>query len=240
MTEVITELTPEMEARIPVVRDEWIAIGRNTDPADRQRAEAGVREAYKSAGREPPEVIVWLDGVDQGITLAAQWVKADHPLLPGDPKLQPVTEEERMQAVQLACYGQHDAGWHSFYAFFEPYIPEEVAPLHGQREVARSANWWWPFETCCIITERPSEFNLDEDGKLHNLGGPAVVYRSGYVRYAFHGTCVPEWAMKEPHRITDKVLKRAAAEDEALHTALRALAPAAVALFGEFSATQEL
>jgi hypothetical protein len=38
-------LTPEQEARLPGIRDKWMAIGLSTDWADRPRAEAAVRLA---------------------------------------------------------------------------------------------------------------------------------------------------------------------------------------------------
>lgn len=57
----ITELTPEQEAILPTIRDEWIQHGLSTRPADRPAAEAGMRAAYEAAGLEPPKIFVWLD-----------------------------------------------------------------------------------------------------------------------------------------------------------------------------------
>ena len=57
----IDRLTPEQEAMLPVVRDEWLAHGLATGPADREEAVAGVRAAYEATGLEPPPLVVWLD-----------------------------------------------------------------------------------------------------------------------------------------------------------------------------------
>ena len=57
---VLSSLTPDQEARLPLIRDKWIAIGLSTDPADRARAEAGIRLAYRRAGLTEPDKTIWL------------------------------------------------------------------------------------------------------------------------------------------------------------------------------------
>src|SRR5205807_7606185 len=52
----IEKLTPAQEALIPVVRDEWLALGLSTAPADRPMAERGIRMAYEIAGLAAPRV----------------------------------------------------------------------------------------------------------------------------------------------------------------------------------------
>ena len=54
-------LTDEQAAMLSDVRDEWLAVGLSTKPADRAAAEDGVRSAYRRAGLEPPKLMVWLD-----------------------------------------------------------------------------------------------------------------------------------------------------------------------------------
>lgn len=57
----IEKLTPDQLTLLPQQRDKWIKAGLSTEPANRQRAEEGVRKAYRAAGLEPPRVIIWLD-----------------------------------------------------------------------------------------------------------------------------------------------------------------------------------
>ncbi len=57
----LERLSPEQEALMSVVRDEWLAHGLATEPADREVAERGVANAYRVAGLEPPSIVVWLD-----------------------------------------------------------------------------------------------------------------------------------------------------------------------------------
>jgi hypothetical protein len=55
----IETLTPEQIARFDEFRDRWIRIGLCTEPANRPRAEAAIRDMYRQGGREPPAKIVW-------------------------------------------------------------------------------------------------------------------------------------------------------------------------------------
>lgn len=58
---MITKLTPEQESLLPVIRDEWIAHGLSTEPANRKEAELGVCETYAAADLEPPKIFIWCD-----------------------------------------------------------------------------------------------------------------------------------------------------------------------------------
>src|SRR5690606_19368325 len=71
LMETYARLTPEQEALLSVVRDEWLAVGLSTEPADRSRAEAGVVAAYRAAGLEPPATVIWLDSPLAGAIAAA-------------------------------------------------------------------------------------------------------------------------------------------------------------------------
>jgi hypothetical protein len=70
----IKTLTPEEEALLPIVRDEWLKIGLATGPADRGAAQAAIADAYRIAGLEPPSVWVWLDSPCAGCLCA--WILA--------------------------------------------------------------------------------------------------------------------------------------------------------------------
>ena len=55
----LTTISDEMRATFPAIVEEWTRIGLSTAPADRPTAEAGVVAAYRAAGLQPPERIVW-------------------------------------------------------------------------------------------------------------------------------------------------------------------------------------
>ena len=56
---MITKLTTEQEARFPEFIKKWTDIGLCTLPADRLRAEHGIRLAYETAKLKAPLKIVW-------------------------------------------------------------------------------------------------------------------------------------------------------------------------------------
>ncbi|MBU2670872.1 hypothetical protein KOI35_45960 [Actinoplanes bogorensis] len=64
-------LTAEQETMAAAVEDQWLAAALETTPADRPAAEAGVREAYRLAGRPEPEQIFWLGSPRAGAVAAA-------------------------------------------------------------------------------------------------------------------------------------------------------------------------
>jgi hypothetical protein len=55
----IERLTAEQVARLPEFVERWTKIGLCTEPADRPRAEAAIREMYRQGGLEPPTAIIW-------------------------------------------------------------------------------------------------------------------------------------------------------------------------------------
>lgn len=59
MPELIEQLSPAQEARLPEFRDKWAAIALSTQPADRARAETAIAAMYRRAGFAAPHVI-WL------------------------------------------------------------------------------------------------------------------------------------------------------------------------------------
>ncbi|MEV4345814.1 DUF6745 domain-containing protein [Actinoplanes sp. NPDC049596] len=65
------QLTPAQEAMAAAIEDQWLAAALETTPADRSTAEAGVRQAYRSAGATPPERIFWLGSPRAGAAAIA-------------------------------------------------------------------------------------------------------------------------------------------------------------------------
>jgi hypothetical protein len=54
---LITELTPEQEALIPVYREKWRAIAFSTAPIDRQKADEAVKATYAAIGLSEPKIL---------------------------------------------------------------------------------------------------------------------------------------------------------------------------------------
>jgi hypothetical protein len=59
------------QAVAAAVEEEWLGACFATGPGDRDAAEAAVLSAYRSAGLDPPERVVWLDSPFAGAVAAA-------------------------------------------------------------------------------------------------------------------------------------------------------------------------
>ncbi|MDB5772795.1 MAG: putative rane protein [Burkholderia sp.] len=92
-------------------------------------------------------------------------------------------------STQASCYGQHDAYWQAFYAYFreKENLVAETEPVSGLLDIAQSAGWFVPHTRICWISERPLKLSLNPDNKLHASDGPAVVYPDGWSVYARDG-----------------------------------------------------
>lgn len=201
----LDRLTPEQEALIPVVRDEWLGHGLSCEPADRPAAEEGVREAYRLVGLTPPRMIVWLDSPLAG-TIGAAIMAA--PIVRGQVRGQVWGQvggqvgDQVWGQVGRSLWGQHDAGWLSWCDFWDRIGLDVSRQSAGLRAVARAAGWWWTFEGVAIVTERPRALHRDPEGRLHCDDGPALVYPDGWGIWAIHGVRVPERVVMAPETLT--------------------------------------
>jgi hypothetical protein len=98
-------------------------------------------------------------------------------------------------SVSASVYGQHDAGWLSFYDYFRTNgLTEQTEKLRGLTALAQSAGWALPHANICWVSERHNILTRDARGLLHNVAGPAVAYPDGWSIYAIHGVRIPaEW-----------------------------------------------
>jgi hypothetical protein len=108
-------------------------------------------------------------------------------------------------------YGQHDAGWLSFYDFFSEVcgLKDQTKQLHGLNLIAKNAGWFLPHQNICWISERHNRCLLDERNRLHSETGMAVQYPDGWGIYALHGIQFAE-------ELYWKIAKRTITSKEAL------------------------
>lgn len=57
--EIITTLTPEQEALIPIYREKWVPIIYSTRPVDRDREIAAINTAYQLSNYPAPEILFY-------------------------------------------------------------------------------------------------------------------------------------------------------------------------------------
>lgn len=182
---IITSLTPEQEAMLPIIRDKWIKIGRCTRPTDEAKAMAAFKKTYIHAKEKWPgdNKVIWVDSPIAGVKLAEEM---------GDK-----TPSEGW------CYGQQEAGSLSFYDFFrQTKLLKCVNDLEGFYEAAEESGWWKPYDNCIIATRKPLRVAVEESGDLHHESEKALEYRDGWGLYRWRGISVPDWVITNPERIT--------------------------------------
>ena len=189
---MIDTLTVEQEAMLAQVRDEWLAVGLSTEPANRPAAEEGVRQAYRRAGMEPPSVVIWLGSPYAGCVASAMLSQGQVGAQVGAQVRDQVWAQVRDQVwaqVRDAVWGQHEAGYLGWCDAMQLIgVNLDVA---GLSTVARNAGWWWPMRDTVILTDRPDTLHRDPQGRLHCETGPALRYRDGWAIHAIHGVRVP-------------------------------------------------
>lgn len=196
---MLYKLTPEQEALLPQIRDEWIAIGLQTDgeTVDRTAAESAVDKAYKCAGLRVPQWKVWAESPLAGARLAARMARSTRQVLDD----LPVSRDEVTRQLSNAAYGSQDAGWLSFYDAFRRF-GLDVSILDGLFECAKTLGWWWPFDDGVVLTPRPREMHLDDENQLHNENGMALSYADGWGIWMIHGLRVNEQIVMRPETLT--------------------------------------
>jgi hypothetical protein len=191
---MLTQLTPDQEAKLDVWRDKWIEIGLNTDPANREEAEKWIHEAYVKAGLEEPKEIHWTQSPPAALLKYAR-INGDLAEDAPDPKPEDLPDGVKSQIYNF-CYGSHDACWLSSYDYLIEVCElqnecEDILKLVPLINLAKHCGWWLPYENITIACEKPQEIHL-KDGVLHQDGAPAVLYRDGFSVYALNGVLVPE------------------------------------------------
>lgn len=178
---VISSLTKEQEAKLPLYQEKFRQIGLSTRPTDRAKAEAAIKRAYAYLSKSGPESknpeIVWAESPIQGAILAAQYAK-------GSTK---VTNKEVQEQASLASYGSFEAYWVSVYAFISNELPVEKDELADIAvDIVEECGIYWTFEDLLVISPKPSIISMKED-KLHCVDGPALAYPNGDKLFVVNG-----------------------------------------------------
>lgn len=76
----INQLTPEQEAMLPQIREEWLKIGLSTEPCNREEGNEAIKLAYQKGELAEPKTILWFDSPRTGCFAAAicQALEADN------------------------------------------------------------------------------------------------------------------------------------------------------------------
>lgn len=222
------QLTPDQEARVPVIRDKWQNIGFSFGPTDRKKAESYVDSIYRAANLEPPKQIYWAKSPLTGSIIAATLYAKEGQLSTRTKNLVLKNCEEKtgenldafipkkhhtvfqglIRDLLSHCgYGTHDACWLCLYDYHMPYKPE-LEVMQPLIDFSQEVGWWWAFDEAIVISDRPQYLCYDDEYRLHHDSRAAISYSDGFGLYLWHGVEVPKYIITNPEQITPQgVLK---------------------------------
>lgn len=110
-------------------------------------------------------------------------VKQLKPQLPKDAKLCfDIKSKEFWSHVHDEFYNQiygNQESWLMFHDFFINHCDiriKSAEKLEALIDMANYCGWWSPLEGMCVFQDRFMELHRDDQGRLHNLNGPAIKY----------------------------------------------------------------
>jgi len=187
----LEKLTPEQEKRMVEFREQWLRDGLSTEPADFKTAKSVITSFYKQLKKPAPTFHC----------LPSPKACAE--------KMQSLHGGDINTYLNSSFFGQQEAYWVAYYKFAEEigvqYGKENSKLLEQWAKLARSINWWTPYENDCFISDRPSVVKFDNDNRLHREDGPAVEYRDGWGICMWHGTRVPAAWIMDKKNLTAKI-----------------------------------
>ena len=226
MAKQITSLTDEQRGRFEEFVDKWVAVGRSTEPEDKETAEKALLESYKNADLEAPELTLWCNSVPASLHLLIlirrkgedyDWKhkeireletiveEMDFTESPKDD----YTDEEKeflRNIVGHYMYGQHEAHVMAFYDFNREVLglKEETDKLCGVMNLSKHVGWWLGLDTIAILTRKPVKLHLDERGMLHHRSECSLLFKDGFGVACVHGVRVARRIVEHPETITAK------------------------------------
>jgi len=206
----IESLTQDQIDLLPAQAQKWINYGLDTSPLVLSDIKKACAKVYGAANMEAPKFYLFASGPKEAmqfITVAPKinLTKEDFERISqeGDMALTDAIRAEikencldGIKYVRAGMYGQHDAGFISYYDFFlqEFGIGKE---MEGLIELTKSAGWVWCFEDLVIVSEKPVTLTMNGQNQLHNEKKPALEYRDGTKLYCFNGVSLPEkWVLE--------------------------------------------
>jgi hypothetical protein len=208
MTDQIKSLTEAQIATFQTFVDKWISVGLDTAPLDYAKIRAAVETSYKMAEIAAPRFYVYAKGPIEAVRIIraaenctltendfVRLSESADPLALTNEILKSVNPDQKASFEYPHFYGQHDAGWLSFYDFFHTHfgIGDQIL---GLSELAKQAGWVYFYEDLVIICQKPTKVTM-RNGRTHNEKGPAIEYADGLKVYSFNGTVIPEkWVME--------------------------------------------
>ena len=196
MTQLVKQLTKDQEAKIDVYLKKWLKIGKRTKPTDQTKAINAVKFLYKMIDMEMPTDV--------------RFVKSP---LEANKLIHKLQGKKKSEAVEYV-YPTRSVYWLAYYGFYD-YILNVIFPQEKNnfklftQFLKHSKEFFavYMFDTVAIISEFPTEYNLNEQGQLHNDKGASMSFSDGFKLYNLNGVSVTkEIATIKGSKITKEML----------------------------------
>ena len=202
MSKKITKMTPRQELRLAEVYEEWLGIGRSTQPIDKSAAEKIIGEFYGRIGKPKPTIFYFSSPMI--CVLAWGALKC----LAKDSQLYSQLRSQLDSQLGNRFAGAHWCCWEVFYKFASEigveYSPEDEKLLDLWLEQSRNLHWWFPYDGIVFVSDRHTIVEVDAQGRLHSDKGQACGYSDKWGIWAWHGVIVPQRIIEQPETITAK------------------------------------
>jgi len=170
---IIEELTPEQEAMIPVIRDEWLEMIYNSVKIiDHEKVKETINWLYEISGFNPPT---------QGVVFAKSPME-----------VQKIANEMNNTMDNKEFYNflwkNPLESWPVFYYYFKRIGLLDSPMFDKYLEYLKCGiGWIVCFDEVAIVAPLWKEIHQDEDFQLHNINGPAISWADGYALYYVNG-----------------------------------------------------
>jgi len=186
---MITKLSPEQEALIPVVRDRWVnkltALEFNEE-----QAREGIKWLYEFSGLKEPKIFFCESPLQIQQICNILAAKGSY----NGPEDLAEIKGKKLEYYDLAFSGTvRDYGWCAYIDFFR-----EIGIAHSESftkftDLLNSGIFEMvQLESFCVASKLPVKIVRNEKGEVEADGEPAILFRDGFCVYMQKGTRLPE------------------------------------------------
>lgn len=192
---IITDLTPLQQELLLLYRDEGLAVGNSTERIDFDKVKPLIEELYKFSDLKVPKDWYYVPSPKAAQKLIAE-----------------LTGKKEFVSVSSYNTGSQESYWIWYYKYFKEVLGLEFEKkaddgLVLMEQIARSSGWYYMYDTCCIICDRPDQIHLNDRNEIHNESGPAIHFTEGFAIYAIDGHTIPAKLIEDPTSLTIDEIK---------------------------------
>jgi len=198
-TNKLKKLTPEQEALIPIVRDEWVNHFFDTKEIDEEEFEKGIAWLYNDLLNKPTPKFVYCDSWKAALAMIVRFKS-----VPDIKEFERVKEEcynltleeiDSTEGMDKYFYeysnylsNHSNYGWVSFYNYFSRIGVLENKDFEKYTKLIRSGCFQtYAYDNIVFAVKPPSNMVRNETGELNNAFGPALEFRNGHKYYIING-----------------------------------------------------